>query len=265
MKPYAGILFGYRAEPSCGFIGQDRGGFSLDIRENGTVMHRTYLFPDLEITQTRYQLAQEGVRRMHDTLCAAQAQIQRFPEHLYNGSRDGGSNRFIFNGKRIEAWNIQKYDVMDMSIHNPAYLEQYAQTIRFENAILTLFDCISGILSAYGIRLSLWDVEFDLPGETIPYWHPYADGATIGQQGTQGGIIVSDEACKGARITLEKGGAVPYAMLCAMDGTAFHTVLASDEQEAMMRYEKLKAHLVMIIQREELPPWWAERFCEEWS
>ena len=67
------------------------------------------------------------------------------------------------------------------------------------------------------------------------YWHPYADGATIGQQGTQGGIIVSDEACKGARITLEKGGAVPYAMLCAMDGTAFHTVLASDEQDAMMR------------------------------
>ena len=58
-----------------------------------------------------------------------------------------------------------------------------------------------------------------------PAWHPFEDGASIGQAGSEGGVIVrDDEHPWGARITLERdGGFAPFALTCGIYGWMVHT------------------------------------------
>lgn len=66
-------------------------------------------------------------------------------------------------------------------------------------------------------------------------WRPYRDGATVGQRGSEDGIILPDEEHDaGARITLERGGShgVPFAVTCGIFGWFFHTRLLGSEVEA---------------------------------
>ncbi len=66
-------------------------------------------------------------------------------------------------------------------------------------------------------------------------WVAFDNGATIGQRGSEGGIIVrDDEHGDGARITLERGCAhcVPFAVTCGVYGWFFHTRFVGSEAEA---------------------------------
>lgn len=66
-------------------------------------------------------------------------------------------------------------------------------------------------------------------------WRPFKDGATVGRQGSELGMILRDEEHNaGARITLERGCAngVPFAVTCGIYGWFFHTRLVGSEVEA---------------------------------
>ena len=56
-------------------------------------------------------------------------------------------------------------------------------------------------------------------------WRPYAHGTTVGQRGTQAGVIVRDEQHDGAaRITPERDCCnTPFAVTCAIQGWFVHT------------------------------------------
>jgi hypothetical protein len=85
-------------------------------------------------------------------------------------------------------------------------------------------------------------------------WVQFDNGATIGSKGSEDGIIVLDEEhIEGARITLEhKGTTAPWSVTCGIYGSLFlHTAFASTETEGKMKYEKMKADLVDIMQEQD--------------
>src|SRR5947209_20031862 len=66
-------------------------------------------------------------------------------------------------------------------------------------------------------------------------WQPFDGGATVGQRGSEDGVIVRDEEHDlGARITLERGCShgVPFAVTCGIYGWFFHTRFLGSEAEA---------------------------------
>jgi hypothetical protein len=97
------------------------------------------------------------------------------------------------------------------------------------------------------------------------YWLPFDNGATIGRRGSEGGAILRElEHPDGARIALERGGAVsPFAITCGIYGWMVHTSHYSTLREAEIDYEKMKEDLSRILSlmprkgdpnaREEMP------------
>jgi hypothetical protein len=66
-------------------------------------------------------------------------------------------------------------------------------------------------------------------------WRPFKEGATVGREGSERGIILRDEEHSAeARITLESGCAhgVPFAVTCGMYGWFFRTRFVGTEVEA---------------------------------
>lgn len=65
-------------------------------------------------------------------------------------------------------------------------------------------------------------------------WWPFDNGATVGQLGSEGGIIVRDEEHEsGARATLERDSSfAPWAVTCGVYGWFFHTRFLASEAEA---------------------------------
>ena len=66
-------------------------------------------------------------------------------------------------------------------------------------------------------------------------WRPYDKSTTVGQRGSEGGIILRDEEHDlGARVTLEQHctNGVPVAVTCGVYGWFFHTRFLSNKDEA---------------------------------
>jgi len=65
-------------------------------------------------------------------------------------------------------------------------------------------------------------------------WQSFDSGATVGQPGSEGGVIVRDEEHEaGARATLERDcGSVPWTVTCGVYGWFFHTRFLGSEAEA---------------------------------
>jgi hypothetical protein len=61
-------------------------------------------------------------------------------------------------------------------------------------------------------------------------WKVFENGNTLGNQGSEGGTIISDfENVNGARITLEKDcGRIPFGITFGVYGIMFHTHYESD-------------------------------------
>jgi len=81
-------------------------------------------------------------------------------------------------------------------------------------------------------------------------WHVAEDGNTIGQLGSEEGVIVEDEEHEdGARITLERRDGKPaqFAITCGVYGWFMHTRLFSSEDEGRKNLVLMKTELVGII------------------
>lgn len=73
-------------------------------------------------------------------------------------------------------------------------------------------------------------------------WQAYESGKTIGQTGSEGGVILKDEeATDYARITLEQ--ARYFAITVGLYGVLVHTAFASSLEEATQKYNAMKAAL----------------------
>jgi hypothetical protein len=79
-------------------------------------------------------------------------------------------------------------------------------------------------------------------------WHPFDGGRTIGERGSESGIILLDEETDaGARITLERSGAVaPFSITCGVYGGLLHTRFFSKETEARGDYAAMRARLLIL-------------------
>lgn len=69
-------------------------------------------------------------------------------------------------------------------------------------------------------------------------WQPFDNGATVGQRGSENGVIVRDEEyCSGARLTLERDCChrIPIAVTCGIYGWFFHTRFLGSEAQVEFR------------------------------
>ena len=84
-------------------------------------------------------------------------------------------------------------------------------------------------------------------------WHPSEGGATLGQVGSEEGIVVRDEEHPlGARITLERATSVaPFAITCGIYGWMMHTRFFSSDAEAGTQYDLMKTSLSELLEAAE--------------
>ena len=80
-------------------------------------------------------------------------------------------------------------------------------------------------------------------------WRAFENGTTIGLRGSENGETIRDEEHPiGARITLERNaGSAPFAITCGVYGWMVHTRFFSNENEANLEYEKMKASIEEIV------------------
>lgn len=80
-------------------------------------------------------------------------------------------------------------------------------------------------------------------------WYPFDNGATLGQKGSESGVILCDEEHpQEARITLERDTRnAPFAITCGIYGCMFHTRFFGIESEASSQYEEMKAALSTLL------------------
>lgn len=80
-------------------------------------------------------------------------------------------------------------------------------------------------------------------------WASFGNGTSIGQRGSEDGIILRDEEhTDGARITLERDGRVaPFAITCGIYGWMVHTRFFGTREEAEREFERMKGGLAAIL------------------
>lgn len=80
-------------------------------------------------------------------------------------------------------------------------------------------------------------------------WYQFKDGKSIGQRGSEKGVIVRDEEhVDGARITLERDGVTaPLTITCGIYGWMVHTRFFGAESVAQTDFENMKVELSKII------------------
>jgi hypothetical protein len=81
-------------------------------------------------------------------------------------------------------------------------------------------------------------------------WAPVENGATVGQRGSENGVILQDDEHElGARITLERDGDnAPFAITCGIYGWMVHTRFFGSEVEASAELERMKEALAAILE-----------------
>jgi hypothetical protein len=90
-----------------------------------------------------------------------------------------------------------------------------------------------------------------------PRWKPFRDGTTLGEMGSEAGVILRDEEhVEGARITLERPEPrkpfrqpiVRYAITCGVYDWMVHTRFFAEEADAVEAYEAMKPELAKIAE-----------------
>jgi len=78
-------------------------------------------------------------------------------------------------------------------------------------------------------------------------WYPFKNGESIGQTGSEGGLILRDEEHRdGSRVTLEHR-ANRFAVTCGIYGWMVHTRLFDSENAALMGFDETKEELTNIL------------------
>ena len=79
-------------------------------------------------------------------------------------------------------------------------------------------------------------------------WYSYENGQTLGETGTERGVIMRDEEhADGARITLERDGHTPYAITCGIYGWLVHTCFFGTEAESRQAFGAMQRELARIL------------------
>lgn len=94
-------------------------------------------------------------------------------------------------------------------------------------------------------------------------WTQYDQGKDIGEQGSEGGIIIEDETYKDScRITLEKDGAIaPYSITCGVYGLMVHTVYVGSLKEGKRKFNAMKESFQHLIDNPDIDPIkWCDKF-----
>ena len=80
-------------------------------------------------------------------------------------------------------------------------------------------------------------------------WQPFHGGSSIGQEGTEMGVIVRDDWYAGtARLTLEdEPRIVPFAITCTVYGWMSHTRFFGTMEEADRAFDEMKPALENIV------------------
>lgn len=82
-------------------------------------------------------------------------------------------------------------------------------------------------------------------------WYPFENGVTLGQKGSESGVILRDEEHPlEARITLERDAATaPFAITCGIYGWMMHTRFIGLEREACSQYDLMRSALSVLLDR----------------
>ena len=80
-------------------------------------------------------------------------------------------------------------------------------------------------------------------------WAIFEQGVTLGQKGSEHGIILRDEEYEGAaRITLEQASPIaPFTVTCGIYGWTFHTRLFSTLADAEAAYSQMQEAISAIV------------------
>lgn len=152
------ILFGYKCTPAYGWIGESDGGFSIEIYEDGSLIHKTYLFDEEQQTFQEYQIQPITVETIKEILAENQSEIEELPPDIDNGSMDGSCNIFTFNGKEVSVYNIEYGETPEeISVYNPEYVRDCLEEITQQNRVGEIFDRVVHALKEEGINLSLYE------------------------------------------------------------------------------------------------------------
>jgi hypothetical protein len=91
-------------------------------------------------------------------------------------------------------------------------------------------------------------MEMDRSWTAGTQWGPFAHGSSLGDEGSELGVIALDEAhAAGARITLERDCMLaPFAVTCSVYGWMVHTRYFATEPEAQAAFEEMKPPLESI-------------------
>jgi len=97
-------------------------------------------------------------------------------------------------------------------------------------------------------------------------WYIFNDGKTIGQIGSENGMIINDEEYKNScRITIEKDGCTaPFSITCGVYGLMCHSVFSKSEIDVKSKYEDMKLELQEFIESNEDDYDWCEMFTSKW-
>jgi hypothetical protein len=78
-------------------------------------------------------------------------------------------------------------------------------------------------------------------------WAPFDDGVSLGEDGSEGGVILREDEYRGdARITLERTGRAAFAITCGVYGWMVHTRFFSTLEEAQREYAAMQPELAAI-------------------
>jgi len=98
-------------------------------------------------------------------------------------------------------------------------------------------------------------------------WKATNNGITIGQIGSENGVIIADEEYNGlSRITLEENGVVaPYSITCGVYGLMAHTAFTEDKVKASQMYQGMKQELQAFLDSDNIDSNdWCEIFTRQW-
>jgi hypothetical protein len=79
-------------------------------------------------------------------------------------------------------------------------------------------------------------------------WRQFNKGQSIGERGSESGIIIRDEEHDdGARVTLERGGHNPFSITCGIYGWMVHTAFFASEHDAQKTFEQMELEIENIL------------------
>lgn len=88
-------------------------------------------------------------------------------------------------------------------------------------------------------------------------WLPFESGSTLGQRGSDDGVIIADEEYSdSARITLERDcqaygqSTIPFSITCGIYGLMMHTRFFSDEPRARQQFDEMKTAIATLVDQQ---------------